>query len=272
MKCSFLFLASAIAALFFVAPHSIDAQKRRAARTIEGTISRYECGDNCYLTITDTKGKEHAGLCTAHPLCTKWNENVEMPDSYKGKRVRVTVGRGTQYNGSGDVMGHMDAFTKIQLLTTPARSSAQPAATQPSCDGYNFGKHNIIKTFINDLARAVSNDDKINLAKMITFPFRDEWGDNPNNESEPLGCKTVDQFFEKYDKIFTIDIIKAIGAKKYRGWQYDELEGDVIKKGEYLIECFDFQSEGIAENRMCNMLGIRKINGKFKIYAVKFYS
>jgi hypothetical protein len=40
-----------------------------------------------------------------------------MPESYKGKRVKVTVGKGTQLNGSGDVVGTMDAFTRIQFLS-----------------------------------------------------------------------------------------------------------------------------------------------------------
>ena len=109
-------LASVMAVLFLTAPNGIEAQKRKATRIMEGTISRYECGDNCYLIITDKKGKEHTGLCTAHPLCTKWNREVKMPNSYKGRRVRVTIGKGTQLDGGGNVMGTMDAFTKIELL------------------------------------------------------------------------------------------------------------------------------------------------------------
>lgn len=128
--------------------------------------------------------------------------------------------------------------------------------------------HSSIKFFINDLAKAVSTGDKNSLAKMINFPLVDEWGDNPNNESEPLGCKTADQFFEKYDKIFTQDLKRSITAKKYRGWVNNVLDGDVIEKGEYLIPCFKDSSD----NRPCNMFGIKKVNGTFKIYAIKFYS
>jgi hypothetical protein len=40
-----------------------------------------------------------------------------MPEAYKGKRVNVTVGKGVQYDGSGRVVGKMDAFTKIQFLS-----------------------------------------------------------------------------------------------------------------------------------------------------------
>jgi hypothetical protein len=113
MKTLFV-LASVMVVLFLASPNKIEAQKRKAAKIIEGTISGYYCGDNCYLTITDNKGKEHTGLCTA-PVCTKWNENAMMPDSYKGKRVKVTVGKGRRLTGAGDVVDTMDAFTRIQF-------------------------------------------------------------------------------------------------------------------------------------------------------------
>jgi hypothetical protein len=111
-----LFLCSMASGFQGGGGESTKKGKSKAAKTIEGTISGYECGDNCYLTITDQKGKEHTGLCTAHPLCTRWNAEVMMPDSYKGKRVKVTIGKGTQLDGSGNVMGPMDAFTRIQFL------------------------------------------------------------------------------------------------------------------------------------------------------------
>lgn len=121
MKTLFI-LASVMIVLFLATPNKVEAQKRKvAARTLTGTISGYECGDNCYLTITDSKGKEHVGLCTARPLCTKWNAETEMPKSYIGKRVQITVGKGKQYNDAGQVMAVMDAFIKIQFLSEPSR-------------------------------------------------------------------------------------------------------------------------------------------------------
>jgi hypothetical protein len=83
--------------------------------TLEGVITSYECGDNCYLTITDKQGTEHSGLCTA-PLCAAWNEAAEMPANFQNKRVKASVGTGTQQDGSGNVMGEMDAFEVITLL------------------------------------------------------------------------------------------------------------------------------------------------------------
>ena len=128
MKTLFI-LASIMIVLFLAAPNKADAQKRTTVRTLVGTITVFDCGDNCYLTITDSKGKEHVGLCAARPLCTKWNANTAMPNSYKGKRVTVTVGKGKQYNGAGQVMGTMDAFITIRLSTgtiSVKRSTVEP--------------------------------------------------------------------------------------------------------------------------------------------------
>ena len=35
---------------------------------------------------------------------------------YKGKRVKVTISQGQQFDGAGNVMGTMDAFKKIQVM------------------------------------------------------------------------------------------------------------------------------------------------------------
>ena len=61
-----------------------------SAASLEGKISGYECGDNCYLTVTDADGEEHIGLCTA-TLCENWNAETAMPDSFKGTQVRVVT-------------------------------------------------------------------------------------------------------------------------------------------------------------------------------------
>jgi uncharacterized protein YecT (DUF1311 family) len=85
-------------------------------KILKGVISRYECGDNCYLIIKDaSSGKEHTGLCTAS-LCQEWNEAVDMPAKFKGKKVRIIVGIGLQLDGGDNVMGEMDTFEKIELL------------------------------------------------------------------------------------------------------------------------------------------------------------
>lgn len=85
------------------------------ARWLVGKISEYGCGDNCYLTIVDAKGKSHDALCTAK-LCQPWNEAVEMPKEFYGRKVKVKVGTGIQYDGGDNIMGKMDAFEEIELL------------------------------------------------------------------------------------------------------------------------------------------------------------
>ena len=84
-------------------------------KTITGKIRGFECGDNCYLTIIDNKKAEQVGLCVA-PQCQTWNEQVAMPCRYKGKRVTVTIGQAKQFDDSGNVMGEMMSFKKIQFL------------------------------------------------------------------------------------------------------------------------------------------------------------
>jgi hypothetical protein len=125
-----LVLKGVIAVLFLTALNQAQAQNRKVARTMEGTISNFECGDNCYLTVADEKGKEHIGLCLA-TICNEWTALQTMPVEYKGRRVRVTIGRGKQYNRSGRVMGTTDAFTRIQLLNAETRVSTPPA-TKPA--------------------------------------------------------------------------------------------------------------------------------------------
>lgn len=83
-------------------------------RVVEGAIVRFECGDNCYLTIRDASGKERTGLCAA-PQCAPWNDVAEMPKSFEGRRVSVSVGRGKQFDGAGNVMGVTDAFQRIEF-------------------------------------------------------------------------------------------------------------------------------------------------------------
>ncbi|HEY6802935.1 MAG TPA: hypothetical protein VI306_05080 [Pyrinomonadaceae bacterium] len=121
-------LASVVIVLFLARPNTIEAQKRKAPRIVEGTISKFECGDNCYLTITDKNGTEHTGLCLAS-ICNAWTAEQTMPPRYKGRSVRATLGKGKQYDGAGHVMGTVDAFTRIQILEATAPPSTASVLT-----------------------------------------------------------------------------------------------------------------------------------------------
>ncbi|HPQ96675.1 MAG: hypothetical protein KDI44_09655 [Thiothrix sp.] len=84
-------------------------------RLLNGRIKSFECGDNCYLTVTDDADKDHVGLCTAE-MCGPWNEETRMPEDMAGKPVEITIRVGVQIDGDGNVMDEMDAFDEIKVL------------------------------------------------------------------------------------------------------------------------------------------------------------
>lgn len=98
-----------------VKPTAISVQDKPKPRTFEGTITSYECGDNCYLTITDLQGQEQTGLCGAS-ICELWGENESSFSRYQGKKVRITVDNGQRVDGEGEVIDEMDAYVKIEAL------------------------------------------------------------------------------------------------------------------------------------------------------------
>jgi len=111
MKKTFGFIL--LSALYL--SNSVYAQENK---TMIGTIMGFECGDNCYLTVVDENGQDHQALCGDDKVCDKIMNNIDDPllAGYKRKLVRVTIGQGKQFDGAGNVMGMMDAFTKIELL------------------------------------------------------------------------------------------------------------------------------------------------------------
>ncbi len=108
-------LKSHVMCVFAVALAGSPIPALAQSTSMEGRIRAFECGDNCYLTIIDSRNKEHTGLCTA-PECEPWNEQASMPSRYRGKRVSVTLGQGIQLDTEGTQMGRMTAFKKIRFL------------------------------------------------------------------------------------------------------------------------------------------------------------
>jgi hypothetical protein len=98
------------AAVLFAATPAVASE----TETLDGVIKSYECGDNCYLTITTDAGEERSGLCAA-PACQPWNEVAEMPADQIGRAVTVMVGVGRQVDGSGNDMGEFEAFNDVQF-------------------------------------------------------------------------------------------------------------------------------------------------------------
>ena len=85
-----------------------------ATKTLEGTIKKFECGDNCYLTIKTAKAEE-TGLCEAK-ACVPWFEKQKMPRSFIGKKVKVTTGTGVQRDASGKTMGKTTSFKTLDFV------------------------------------------------------------------------------------------------------------------------------------------------------------
>lgn len=78
-------------------------------------IVGFECGDNCYLTIKTKAGKEIDALCSID-LCTGWYENQSMPPKYKGRKVKVIIGTGKQYDGAGNEMGDFPEIIRLSFV------------------------------------------------------------------------------------------------------------------------------------------------------------
>jgi hypothetical protein len=109
------FMRNAIFATLAAGVGFLGVAAMAADRTIEGQIKKFECGDNCYLTIVDAARREQTGLCVAH-ACNPWNEKTEIPRKLIGQKVRATTGTGVQRDGAGNVMGKMMSFTKIEFV------------------------------------------------------------------------------------------------------------------------------------------------------------
>lgn len=103
--------------LWLIMSVSNMAYAKKTANTLIGTVSNVECGDNCYLTIVDDAGKEHQALCVDDKPCEAMMMGIDGDfGGYKGKKVKVTLGKDKQYDGAGNVMGEMPSFRKIDLL------------------------------------------------------------------------------------------------------------------------------------------------------------
>lgn len=83
----------------------------KPGQTLTGKIKKFECGDNCYLTITTSKGDVDA-LCSAKS-CVPWFENQKMPARMIGRKVVVKTGMDKQFDGNYDVAGHYLAFKTL---------------------------------------------------------------------------------------------------------------------------------------------------------------
>ena len=82
---------------------------------IAGIIKGFECGDNCYLTISTTGSGEITGLCVAK-ACSPWNSVAKIPHRLIGAKVIVTLGIAHQVDSEGNDMGPFKSFTSVLVL------------------------------------------------------------------------------------------------------------------------------------------------------------
>jgi hypothetical protein len=106
-------LASAIAGAAVLLASSA-AGRAEPARWISGTIQKFECGDNCYLTLR-TKSGTTTALCEAK-ACRPWFENQKIPQKLIGRHVKATVGVGKQVDGNYDVVGTFASFKSLVFV------------------------------------------------------------------------------------------------------------------------------------------------------------
>jgi hypothetical protein len=104
----------AICLVFLACSTACAAPAGGATKTLAGKIVKFECGDNCYLTIRTEKGEE-TGLCEAK-LCVPWFENQAMPKKFIGRKVLATTGVGKQVDGNYNVVGQSLSFKKLEFL------------------------------------------------------------------------------------------------------------------------------------------------------------
>jgi hypothetical protein len=89
--------------------------KKTPHKIMKGTIAHFECGDNCYLTLIDKKGKQYTGLCLI-AFCEKFMDTGDNLATYQGKAVKATMGKGKQTDNAGNVMSMMDSFLTLEWI------------------------------------------------------------------------------------------------------------------------------------------------------------
>ena len=81
------------------------------------TLNGFECGDNCYLELTDAMegAAPRRVLCTAR-LCADWQSDGRLPVALRNRGVMAKFGRADQVDSTGTVMRRgVEAVVDLQL-------------------------------------------------------------------------------------------------------------------------------------------------------------
>ena len=92
-----------IAALSLAGPAVARSGPERAPKswTTTARLVGFECGDNCWLSVKDARGRRESVLCNA-PQCERWMSLGTLPKRLVGKRVKMSMRMGKAM--SGDVV------------------------------------------------------------------------------------------------------------------------------------------------------------------------
>jgi len=155
--------------------------------------------------------------------------------------------------------------------TTPSTSIAKTTADKAaSTTDYNYAGHGSFRIFWADFKKAITTNNRDAVAEMTYIPFQDIYQEtyfNAYGGDKPWTANSKSDFLSKYDKIITPETISAVKGNKYRAYEYDEMiEGDVIKKGEYVL---NVSNDG-QKSRSYD-LAFAKKNGVFKLAYMPYY-
>lgn len=81
-------------------------------------LSSFECGDNCYLEITEAieGAAERKVLCTAR-LCANWQADGRLPSNLRNTGAEAKFGKANQVDGAGTVMARdVEAIVDLRLV------------------------------------------------------------------------------------------------------------------------------------------------------------
>ncbi len=95
---------------------AVQPTEQNIATTIEATLKSYSMGDNQWLTVTDSNGKEINGLCWDDTFCNELDENT-FAKKYGGKKARILLTQGKPMDYGGGEAPDSPAFTKIEILS-----------------------------------------------------------------------------------------------------------------------------------------------------------
>jgi hypothetical protein len=94
----------------------VQPTDQNIATTIEATLKSYSMGDNQWLTVTDSNGKEINGLCWDDTFCNELDENT-FAQKYGEKKAKILLTQGKPMDYSGGEVPDSPAFTKIEILS-----------------------------------------------------------------------------------------------------------------------------------------------------------